>query len=123
LIFKVEDETFEVTRSCSNQSVVTLNEKEYALDEYKELLALRIFKIPPETKFLSFRSLISRFVRPQKSSYNAYNKYINDEQDFNALINNAFLLGLDISLILKKHDLKDQYDSIEKMRKAVEHDP
>jgi uncharacterized protein YydD (DUF2326 family) len=123
LIFKIEEETFEITRSCSNQSVVTLNEKEYTLDEYKELLALRIFRIPPETKFLSFRSLISRFVRPQKSSYNSYNQYINEEQDFNALINNAFLLGLDISLILKKYDLKDQYDSIEKMRKAVEHDP
>lgn len=123
LTFKIEDETFEATRSCSNQSVVTLNDKEYALDEYKALLAHRIFHIPPETKFLSFRSLISRFVRPQKSSYNSYNHYINDEQDFNTLLNNAFLLGLDIGLILKKHELKDQYDSIDKMRKAVEHDP
>jgi uncharacterized protein YydD (DUF2326 family) len=62
-------------------------------------------------------------VRPKKGSYNSFNQYINEEQDFNALINNAFLLGLDVHLILKKHDLKDQYDLIEKMRKAVEHDP
>jgi uncharacterized protein YydD (DUF2326 family) len=123
LTFKIEDETFVVTRTCSNQSVVTLNEKEYPLEEYKKLLALLVFRTPPETKFLSFRSLISRFVRPQKSSYNAYNQYINEEPDFNSLINNAFLLGLDFNLVLKKYDLKDQYDSIDKMRKAVEHDP
>lgn len=123
LVFQIGSEIYEVTRSCGNQGIFHLNGVEYTLEDYKNLLASLIFRIPPETKYLSFRSLISRFIRPQKSSYNSYNNYINDEQDFNALVNNAFLLGLDIDLIFKKHDLKDGYDSVEKMRKAVEHDP
>jgi len=123
LEFDIEGENYIATRKCNEQNIVILNGKEYSLDEYKDSLESKVFSIPEGSKFLSFRSLISRFIRPRKSSYNNYREYINDEPDFNELINNAFLLGLDTSLILKKFQLKDEYDGVEKMRKAIEEDP
>jgi uncharacterized protein YydD (DUF2326 family) len=122
LEFEINGETYSATRKCNDQSLVILNNIEYSLDDYKNYLALKVFDLPENHKFLSFRSLISRFIRPQKSSYNSYHEYIKDEQDFSELINNAFLLGLDISLVLKKFQLKDEYDGVEKMRKAIEDD-
>ncbi|HEY4326623.1 MAG TPA: DUF2326 domain-containing protein [Mucilaginibacter sp.] len=116
-------ESFKVTRNCSNQGVIYLNDKEITLKEYTDLLGEKVFEIPPDSKFVTFRSLIPRFIRPQKSSYITYDSYLKNEQPFGELINNAFLLGLDISLILKKQSLKDDFDKVEEMKKAVENDP
>ncbi len=123
LEFNIKEDNYIATRSCNNQNFIILNDKEYSLEDYKNFLLSKSFALPKDSKYLSFRSLISRFIRPQKSSYNSYFDYIKDEQDFNELINNSFLLGLDTTLILKKYQLKDEYDGIEKMRKAIEDDP
>ncbi|WCT12337.1 DUF2326 domain-containing protein [Mucilaginibacter jinjuensis] len=123
LEFNIDGDNFIVSRKCNNQNIVFLNEKEYSLDDYKTFLLTKLFTLPNDHKFLSFRSLISRFIRPQKSSYTTYYDFIKDEQDFNELINNSLLLGLNTEIILKKYQLKDEYDGVEKMRKAIEDDP
>ncbi|MCX2575701.1 DUF2326 domain-containing protein [Pedobacter sandarakinus] len=123
LDFEIGQETFKVARNCVNQGVVSLNEKEMTLKEYTDFLGTKVFAIPPESKFLTFRSLIPRFIRPQKSSYITYDSYLKNEQPSGELVNNAFLLGLDISLILKKQGLKDDLDRVEEMKKSVESDP
>jgi len=123
LDFEIGAEVFKVTRNCSNQGVVYLNDKELLLKDYTDLLGSRVFDIPAESKLISFRSLIPRFIRPQKSSYITYDNYIKNEQPINALVNNAFLLGLDISFILTKLALKEDFDKVEDMKKAVENDP
>jgi uncharacterized protein YydD (DUF2326 family) len=122
LEFEINDIPFSVTRKCKNQNVILLNEEEMTIKQYTDFLASKVFSIPEATKYLSFRSLIPRFIRPQKASYNSFDNFIPEEQEFQRLINNCFLLGLDVFLILKKFDLKEQYDKIEDMRKAFEND-
>lgn len=122
LQFELDDVLFTATRKCNNQEVIYLNDEERKLKEYTDFLALKVFSIPESAKYLTFRSLLPRFMRPQKASYNSFDNFIPEEQEFQRIINNAFLLGLDIFLILKKFNLKDEFDKIEDMRKAFEKD-
>ena len=122
LEFELEDIVFFATRKCSNQEVIFLNDEEHKLKDYTEFLASKVFTIPDGSKFLTFRSLLPRFIRPQKASYNSFDNFIPEEQEFQRTVNNAFLLGLDVFLILKKFSLKDEFDKIEDMRKAFERD-
>ena len=122
LQFEVDDILLTATRKCNNQGVVYLNDEEKPLKEYTDFLGLKVFSIPESAKYLTFRSLLPRFIRPQKASYNSFDNYIPEEQEFQRTINNAFLLGLDIFLVLKKFNLKDEFNKIEDMRKAFEKD-
>lgn len=122
LEFEIDDVLFNATRKCNNQGIVVLNEEEKTLKEYTELLATKIFIIPENSKYLSFRSLLPRFIRPKKASYNSFDTFIPEEQEFSKTLNNALLLGLDVSLIFRKHELKEDLDKIEEMKKAFEND-
>ncbi|MBZ4191563.1 DUF2326 domain-containing protein [Niabella beijingensis] len=122
LQFELSDILFTATRKCSNQGAIYLNNEEKTLKEYTDFLSSRVFEIPENTKYLTFRSLLPRFLRPRKASYNSFDNFIPEEQEFQRTINNAFLLGLDVSLVLKKFNLKDEFDKIEDMRKAFEKD-
>lgn len=122
LQFELDETPFTATRKCNNQEVIYLNDEEKKLKEYTEFLASRVFNIPEASKYLTFRSLLPRFIRQQKASYNSFDNFIPEEPEFQRTINNAFLLGLDIFLILRKFNLKDEFDKIEDMRKAFEKD-
>lgn len=124
LDFEIGDEKFTSSRSTSKQDEITLNEKNLTLSDFKKEIGDKVFFFKREgLKFISFRGLISRFIRPKKSSYVSYNEYIKEEQQIQQLINNSFLLGLDITRILMKHKLKDEYDKILKHMKNIEKDP
>jgi uncharacterized protein YydD (DUF2326 family) len=82
--------------------------KKYKLDEFKKYFGSLIFNINKDFKYLSFRNLIRRFIRPQRESYNDYNNFINKEQDYSKLLNTGYLLDLDINLIDKKRKLKEE---------------
>jgi uncharacterized protein YydD (DUF2326 family) len=123
LNFKIDDEDFVVTRECSNQQIIHVNQKEMPLNDYRKWLESKCFIITEPTKNLTFRSLISRFIRPKKSSYTTYYKFVDEEQDYAQLLNNSFLLGLNSSLVVKKAGLKEELDNVDDMRKNIEKDP
>jgi len=121
LDFKIGKKTFSASRSTGNQKEIILNGTVSTLDNFKKTLEKEIFLLPENSKFISFRGLISRFIRPSKHSYVSYDTYIKDE-DKNPmvqLINTAFLLGLDIQLILKKGELKEKFDNIIKLKSQI----
>ena len=91
------------------------------LARFKQHLEQPLFAIPQNIAGLSFRPLLSRFIRPSKKSYVAFDETISKEN--NPLLPTAFLLGYDPHLILKKIDLKTEHDAIKKLQKAVEKDP
>lgn len=124
LDFEIGEKLFSVTRSVENQKIVKLNDEEYKIKEFTEILQNQIFlNIPAEIKFLSFRSLINRFIRPKKSSYDKYNCFLKEEKEYQELLNNAFLLGLDIEKINKKRELKEEWDNTKEKKKNIESDP
>lgn len=114
---------YTITRNTGNQKLVKLNDKEYRLKEFTDFIQSKVFfNIPEGLKFISFRSLITRFIRPQKSSYDKYNCFVNDEKDYQELLNNSFLLGLDIDKIDKKRELRELWDETEKKKNSIEKD-
>jgi uncharacterized protein YydD (DUF2326 family) len=124
LEFDVDGEKFIALRNTSKQSELILNDKEYNLEKFKTLLGEKVFKLKkPYINYLKFRPLISRFIRPRKESYMSYDDFVKKEEDYAQLVNNSYLLGLDVSKVSNKIKLKDKYDNIEDLKKSLEGDP
>lgn len=122
LDFEIDGVVHTVKRGTIDQGQLILNGKKAKLSEIKDLIEKHAFEIPDDSKNLTARSLISRFLRQRKESYIGYDKFIEEEKEHISLLNNGFLLGLDILLILRKIQLKEQFDKIEKMQQALEKD-
>ncbi|WP_163322360.1 DUF2326 domain-containing protein [Draconibacterium mangrovi] len=123
LDFKIKGVEYTARRACENQSEIFLNEEKLTLDKFRKNLENELFDIPEDSKYISFRGLISRFIRPYKYSYISYDKYIKaEDKTITESINNAFLLGLDINRILKKSELKESLDKVEQQKKNIEKD-
>lgn len=110
LEFLIDEKTFVSKRKTNEQDNIYLNDNKYKLKEFKKLLAYKLFNLQEEG-YISFRSLISRFIRYGKQSYNNATTFIRKEQEHVNLLNNSYLLGLDINYILKKIELKEKYDN------------
>ncbi len=124
LDIKIGDKLFTISRSVDKQKIILLDEKEYKIKEFNDhLQSLVFFNIPSDFKNLTFRSLINRFIRPKKSSYDSYNCFLKDEKLYQELLNNAFLLGLDIERINKKRELKEEWDDTKDKKNNIEKDP
>lgn len=123
LDFIIGELHYTAIRSTDNQKVIVLNEKEYSLTKFREFIEEKVFKIDEPAKYLKFRPLISRFIRPKKSSYVKYDNFVNEEEDYPRLLNNAFLLGLDVNKIVRKYELKSSYDKISELKKNIDKDP
>ncbi len=124
LDFEIGEKLFTANRNTDNQKIIKLNEKEYKIKEFNEYIQAKVFyNIPNDFKYLTFRSLINRFIRPKKSSYDLYNCFVKEEKPYQELLNNAFLLGLDIEKVSKKRELKEEWDKIKEKRKSIESDP
>ena len=122
LDIEIDDVPMTIARHCNRQEVIILNEVEYSVNDFKNYLEPKVFNLPEPFKGLTFRSLISRFIRPKRSSYTSYWKYIDKEPDYNCLLNNSFLLGISKELVQKKYILKDDHDLISSRKKAIEKD-
>ncbi|MEG1254835.1 DUF2326 domain-containing protein [Clostridium sp.] len=122
---EINGEEFIVTRSCDEQTTCIVNDKEMSISKYTSLLAEKVFKITSNDKIsnVTFRSLISRFIRRYKSSYNKYETYIIKETPYAKLVNNSYLLGLDAEMVQSKMKQKKQIDELVKSKRAVEKDP
>jgi uncharacterized protein YydD (DUF2326 family) len=124
LDIEIENVPYTITRNTWNQKIVKLNDEEYKLSEFTDFLQSNVFfNIPEKFKYLSFRSLIPRFIRPQKASYDSYNYFLKEEKEYQEILNNSFLLGLDIEKINKKRELKESLDNIKDNKSIIEKDP
>lgn len=123
LKFKVEEEEYWVRRKVDNQGKITLNGDEMSTNSYRNLMEQKVFDISEPIPHLKFRPLISRFIRPRKGSYISYGKYVPKEQEYGHLLCNSYLLGLDIDRVVKKHDLRKDFDDTDKLKKNISKDP
>lgn len=124
LDIKIGERLYTITRNVDKQKVILLDDAEFKIKEFTEhLQTLVFFNIPGHFKNISFRSLINRFIRPKKSSYDTYNCFLKEEKPYQELLNNAFLLGLDIQRINKKRELKEEWDDTKDKKKNIEKDP
>lgn len=124
-IFKLEIEVNKVAHvieRSGNSKLIRLNNQDIKLTKLQEWLDLSgIFPKTNEYKYLSFRSLFKRFTRTEKSD--CLNPlFIEKESDYSSLINNAYLLGLDLNLINEKFNLKEKVKANTATQKLLKQD-
>jgi uncharacterized protein YydD (DUF2326 family) len=80
------------------------------------------FSIPDDVGYLSFRALIPFFLRPSKESYVDCMKPTKNGKDYQTVLSNAFLIGLDVYLAEKKYLLRKEQENIQAMEKMFRDD-
>lgn len=100
-----------ITRNALGNEIF-LNRKDYKITAFREYLNTSgFFYIPENSEYLSFRSLIKRFARLSKKDCD-HPLQTESESDYQSLLNSLHLLGIDISLVIKKKKLKNTLDTI-----------
>lgn len=122
LSFELDGVKYTVSRNTLSQNKVYLDNTETALKKYKEFLEHRLFTIPEDATGLSYRPLISKFIRIGGASYTKPDETASDYSPYESLIRNCFLLGLDTDLIVEKNKLRKKYLEIDGLIKSFEKD-
>nr|WP_295898880.1 DUF2326 domain-containing protein [uncultured Bdellovibrio sp.] len=121
LRFSVRDQEYTVTRSCDEQGYVILNGVQKSIAEYLEFMLEQNFvSVPPS--HVSFRTLINRFIRPNKGAYEKADEFVPKENDFTKLLNNCYLLGLDTNLVLEKFHRRVEKQEYQEKKGSFEKD-
>jgi uncharacterized protein YydD (DUF2326 family) len=120
--FEIGNKKYTAKRATNWPKKIVLNDEELNIDKFNREMRTLCFDIPDDVAFLSFRSLIPFFIRPKKESYVAYNEPGKTGLEYQTLLYNAFLLGLDVVLAQKKHDIKKEKDRIKNLEKNFKAD-
>lgn len=125
LVLQLEGKTYHVVRSTDKQGDILVNEKNLKLKQYTEFLGRYTFQTQdsPYAGKLSFRTLIARFIRRNKADYNDPKLTTSDKEPYTALLRNLYLLGIDISLVEKKYQLRVRQTQLELFEKNFKNDP
>lgn len=122
LDFEINGTLYTSKRSTEKQEIICLNDEEMSLEDFRANFAEKVFGIVSPISHLTFRTLISRFIRPKRSSYDLYSDFIKEEKPYPKLLNNSYLLGLDISRIIKKNKLKEEFDAVKDLGNKIQKD-
>jgi len=122
LDFEIDGEQYTSKRATGKQDSIFLNDEELSLADFRTKLAEKVFGIVTPIPNLTFRTLLSRFIRPKRSSYDLYSDFIKEEKPYPKLLNNSYLLGLDINRVIKKNGLKEEFDSVKDLGNKIQKD-
>lgn len=113
LEIEIENQKFCITRNTSKQTEIYLNGEKKTLKKFRNEMLPKVFNINEPIKNMSFNTLFPRFIRRNRESYVQYDMFIKKEQDYQKILNNAFLFGLDTALIESKKVLRDEFKKTE----------
>ena len=120
--YEIDNKSYTVKRATSNPGKITLNNEVISIKKFNEKMKSLCFDIPENISFLTFRSLIPFFIRPKKESYVAYNKPGKSKTDYQKLLYNTFLLGLDVALAQKKYKIRKEQERVKNNEKNFKND-
>lgn len=110
-------------RTTENENVIIFDDQEMKVKAFNKMMGEKVFGLKEDDKFLSFRSLIARFIREGKSGYTTFSQFKAKEQTPTDEINTAYLLGLDVNRILRKVALKEEDDFLKQQEANLTKDP
>jgi len=116
---------YRIARSASDGKDITLDDEPISLTKLRDFLARESFNPWVKTSFLTFRSLISRFVRRGRDAYTEFSYAMegDSKKPYAAMVNVAYLLGLDLQLAKNKYDLRRRSMQLRETMKQLEKDP
>ncbi len=117
--FLIENEVHTVKRTTDNPNKIYLDDEEYTVERFNSRMQRMCFNIPDGISNLTFRSLFPFFIRPNASAYKDYDNPTNFKKDYQKILNNAFLLGLDIFLAQDKAEPKQEKDRIKELENSI----
>ena len=123
LEFKIDDTKYSASRSTNEQSKIIFCGESIKIIEMRKKMLDLCFGITDKTKNLTFTTLFSRFIRRYRECYTHFDKYVIKETDYQSLINNCYLLGIDIEEIINKNNLNEKQKIIANTKKAINQDP
>lgn len=123
LKFRIDNSNYAVTRKCNEQNKIDLNGKEMTINEFNDFMGATLFFLDKvKYKNLTYRPLISRFIRPNKYSYDNYDTFIPKETEYAKNLCNDYLLGLDVGLVDKKKELVCKKKEVTDAKRIFEKD-
>ncbi len=123
LKFRIDYDNYTVTRKCKEQRKIICNGKEMSLGDFNDLMGAKLFYLDKvKYKYLTYRPLISRFIRPSRHSYDSYDKFVFKEKEYAQNLCNNYLLGLDVGLVDKKKELVNKKKEITNAKSIFEKD-
>ena len=123
LEFEIDHEKYSSTRGTNDQSKVIFCGEKIPITALRQKLLELCFGITSPPKDLTWTTLFSRFSRRYRSSYTTFDSFVPKEKDYSKILNNCFLLGIDINLIISKKELRDRQTTIKDTEKAIKRDP
>ncbi|MGD9638722.1 MAG: DUF2326 domain-containing protein [Alphaproteobacteria bacterium] len=125
LEFEIAGENYKVERAIDNYNKIFMNKEELSVDNFNKKMQKLCFEIPSGIQYLTFRTLIPFFIRRTKGAYSNFADPDGRKKgtEYQKLLNNAFLLGLDVGLIQTKKMLKKDLDNINNLTKQIKKDP
>ena len=124
LEFEINGSLFKTKRWTSEQEFIYFNDEKTKLKDFREKMQELVF---PEssTKYLTFKHLISRFIRPFTYSYSSWDKWLPKEDKIEHVprLNTLHLFGFDSGMIHRKYELKENLKDYESKLKSFKNDP
>ncbi|MDR2406769.1 MAG: DUF2326 domain-containing protein [Bacteroidales bacterium] len=114
LEFRVNVQNFISVRKTAEANKIYLNDEELSIHRFNKKMETVNFSIPEDIDYLSFRSLLPFFLRPSKESYVDCMKPSKTGKEYQALLYNAFLIGLDIKLAQRKYKLRKEQEKLQR---------
>lgn len=122
LTLEIDGKEYVASRSTKEQKIIKLNGVPLEVVNFNKDFGGKIFNLEPGTQFLTFRTLIKRFMRSGKHAYLSFDEFDRDEKEFQQLITNGYLLGLPPKLIQRKHDLRASETEMKDLEKRLKSD-
>lgn len=122
LDFTLGNKTYTSTRNSTNQKEIILNNEENSIKDFKYFMESNLFYFEDEYKNLSYRNLISRFMRIPPYGYLEWDQCKAKEQVDAKSLSSAFLLGLNLKLADEKIRLKEKIKQLKDNKKLIEKD-
>lgn len=124
LDFKIGDQLFQAKRFTSDQDFIYLNEEKLKVHKFNDKVEKLVFP-DCNVKFVTFRNLISRFIRPFSYSYAIWGRWVpkEDKVEHTPYLNTLYLLGVDPEIINKKFELKEKLKNYDSKLKSFKKDP
>ena len=122
LDFSIGGVEYTSKRTTDNPNRIVLNNEELTLAKFNSKMESMCFDIPEGISHLSFRSLFPFFIRPNKKWYVDFNGASSSYNQYQTMLYNAFLLGLDVFIAQKKYDIRKEQERIKTLEKNFKDD-